>query len=90
MTVILIILLASLLDDKAEAVLEIISLITYISLAFFLFKFITEHLRNKKNMVNKIYVYSYKLMPMLRFKGSGSGAQGEMIENNYEYYYFFI
>ena len=90
MTLVLAILIVSLLDDKKEALLEIMSLLTYVSLAFFLFKFITEHLKNKKNMINRIYVYSYKLMPMLRFKTSGSGAQGEMIENNNEYYYFFI
>jgi hypothetical protein len=29
-------------------------------------------------------------MPMLKFKSSGSGSQGEMVENNTEYFYFFL
>lgn len=89
-TIALIIILVRTLENKNEAALEIISFIIYLFMAYFLFRFIEEYRLNKKLMKNQIYIYSYKLMPMLRFQSSGSGAQGKMIENNLEYFYFFI
>lgn len=89
-TIALIIILAIVLENENEAALEIVSFIIYLFMAYFVFRFIEEYRLNKKLMKNQIYIYSYKLMPMLRFKSSGSGAQGTMMENNAEYFYFFI
>ena len=87
---VIIIILASTLSDKSKAVLEIISFVIYIFLTFFLIRFFQEYRTNKMKMINQIYIYSYKFMPMLKFQSSGSGANGEMIENNAEQLYFWI
>ena len=88
--IIVIIILASTLKNKSKAVLEIVSFIIYIFLVYFLIRFFQEYKANKKKMVNQIYIYSYKFMPMLKFQSSGSGANGEMVENNSEQMYFLI
>lgn len=89
-TIIVIIVLLVTLDNKEEAALEILSFIIYLFLVYFLIRFVEEYKLNHKLMKNQIYIYSYKFMPMLRFKSSGSGSQGVMKENNSEYIYFII
>lgn len=89
-TIIVMIILIATLDNKNEAALEIFSFVIYLFVAYFLFKFYEEHSLNRVLMKNQIYVYSHKLMPMLRFVSSGNGSQGTMQENNKEYYYFFV
>lgn len=89
-TILVMIILIATLDNKNEAALEIFSFVIYLFVAYFLFKFYEEHSINQELMKNQIYVYSHKLMPMLRFVSSGNGSQGTMQENNKEYYYFFV
>jgi hypothetical protein len=89
-TILLMIILLVTLDDKNEVALEIFSLVIYLIIAYFLFKFYEEYSKNKELMKNQIYVYSYKLMPMLHFVSTGNGSQGTMEEHNKEYIYFCI
>jgi len=85
-----IIILLVLLEDKGQAFLEIFSFIIYLCVAYTIFKFLVESRKNNRLRINQIYIYSHKLMPMLKFKSTGSGSQGEMVENNAEYFYFFV
>jgi hypothetical protein len=75
--------------DFEDVILEILSFIIYLSIAYTFANFMIENAANKRNKRNEIYIYSDKLMPMLRFKSIKFKALGKMIENNNEYFFFF-
>lgn len=84
------IVLLSIFDDFTNAVLEIATFIIYLFILYAVVNLVQQYMLNRKLMKNQIYVYTQKLVPMLKFQSTGSGAQGKMIENNREVLFFFL
>jgi len=88
--IITLIVLVSVLDDKDQAALEVISYAMYLVVFGSFLLFIIEYIKNEKARKSQIYVYSSQLLPMLKFDTQiGNGHGGKMVQNNAEYLYFF-
>jgi hypothetical protein len=89
--IITMIVLTIVLDDKSQAALEVISYGMYLLVFGSLLMFGIEYRKNENARKTQIYVYSTQLLPMLKFDAQmGGGHGGKMVQNNAEYFYFFI